>query len=244
MTALVRAELLRMRSTRATWGLLAAGLVLTLTGAALVLRDVGGVAAPAHGSTELRDMLLGTAGVGLFPVLLLGVLAVTGEFHHRTATWTFLVTPGRRRVLVAKAAACTLVAPLAAVLFLAAALATGIATGAVDATPDARLGRLVAGALLVYACAALLGVGVGALIRNQTVAVAVPLLWFGVLETLAEPYGLDWLLPWLPGGASAALSGARFAGALPTGAAFLVLVAYALALLAPGTRGMVRRDIT
>ncbi len=244
MTALIRTELLRLRTTRATWGLLVTGLVLALGWAAAVLGNVGGVGAAARGSVELREALLGGAGLGLFPVLLLGVVAVTGEFHHRTATATFLVTPHRWRVLAAKAAAGAVVGPLAAVVFLAAAWTLGVLAGGVDPAPDGALLELTARSMLVAACWALLGVAVGTVVPNQTLAVVLPLGWFLLVETLVPAYSLDRLVPWLPGGATTALSGGQLAGALPAWAALLVLLGYVLALLVPGTRRIARRDIT
>ena len=67
MTALVRAELRQLRSTRATWALLGVALLLCITMTAIVLARVGGIDTPPRGSTELRDMLLGTSGAGMLP---------------------------------------------------------------------------------------------------------------------------------------------------------------------------------
>jgi ABC-2 type transport system permease protein len=244
MTALVRSELLRLRTTRATWGLLGAALVLTLGWEAVVLSGIGGIDAPARGTAELREALLASTGLGTFAVLMLGVVAATSEFHHATVTSTFLVTPRRSRVLAAKAAACGLVAPPIALLLLVVAWTTGVVTGAVDMTVDMELVSVAARSVVIATCWALLGVGVGVAIRNQTVAVIVPLVWLLVIETLVPSYGLNWLLPWLPGGATAALSGAHYPGALPAWAAFVVLVSYVLALFLPGVRAIARRDIT
>jgi ABC-2 type transport system permease protein len=244
VTALIRTELLRLRTTRSTWVLLAVGLLLTLGWAAAVLANVGGMGAAVKGSVELRADLLAASGVGLFPLLLLGVVAVTGEFHHGTVTATFLVTPRRWRVLAAKAAACTLVGALGVIVLLAAPWTLGLLAGAVDPAVDGALLALIGRSMLVAACWALLGVAVGAAVRNQTVAVAVPLVWFLLVETLIPAYGLSELVPWLPGGATTALSGGIFAGVLPGWAALLVLVGYVLALLIPGARALARRDIT
>ena len=103
---------------------------------------------------------------------------------------------------------------------------------------------MIARSMPVAACWALLGVAVGAAVRNQTVAVLVPLVWFLLIESLIPAYGLTALVPWLPGGATTALLGGRHTGALPAWAALLVLLGYALALLAPGARAIARRDIT
>jgi ABC-2 type transport system permease protein len=244
MIALIRTELLRLRTARSTWGLLAVALVLTVGWAVAVLAGVGGVGAPSRGTTEMRNALLGAAGLGMYPVLLLGVVAVTSEFHHRTLTSTFLAAPRRWRELAAKAAACALIAPLVAVALLAVAWAIGIFAGVIDATLQTDLLAVVARTMLVAACWAVLGVGVGAAVRNQTIAVIVPLVWLLGVETLIPAYGLIWLLPWLPGGATAAVAGTQFAGALPAWAALLVLVAYGLALLVPSALSIARRDIT
>jgi ABC-2 type transport system permease protein len=244
MTALIRSELLRLRTARATWGLLAIALLLTLAGDAAILAGLGRVGAAGRGSVELRDALLGASAVGLFAVLLLGVVAVTGEFQHKTVTSTFLVTPDRRRVLAAKAAACALAAPPMVVALLAAAWTTGVVAGAIDVTFDARLAEMVARSMVVAACWALLGVAVGAAVRNQTLAVILPLAWLLGVETLIPAYGLRWLPPWLPGGATTALAGGQFPGVLPAWAGFLVLAGYVLALLLPGARAIAHRDIT
>jgi ABC-2 type transport system permease protein len=244
MTALVRGELLRLRSTRSTWGLLAAALILTLAFAGMVIGDVGGLSGLPRGSSKLRDALLGAAALGTVPVVLLCVLSITTEFHHRTATATFLATPRRGRVLLAKTIACLLVAPPVALVLLTAPLVLGVLTGVVEPILDGDLARLIARAVLGFECWVLLGVGIGAAIRNQTVAAAVPLIWFGVVEQLLQSYGLSHLLPWLPGGASAALGGAHFPGVLPVWAALLVFLAYVAALLLPGVRAIRNRDIT
>jgi hypothetical protein len=244
MTALVRTELLRLRTTRSTWALLAVALLLTVGWVAAVLAGVGGIDSPAEGTTALRNAVLGAAGLGLFPLLLVGVVAVTGEFHHDTATGTFLVTPNRWRVLAAKAAAWALAAPPVTVVLLAAAWTTGVLAGAIDPAPEPDLLGVVARSMLVTTCWALLGVGVGAALRNQTAGVIVPLVWLLGVESLIPAYGLTWLYPWLPGAATEALYGARFPGVLPAWAGFLVLIAYAVALLLPGGWAIARRDIT
>lgn len=244
MTALIRTELLRLRTTRTTWGLVCCALVLAVAGVAAVLTGVGGVGTAPRGSVQLRDELLGVTGLGLFPVLLLGVVAVTGEFQHRTVTPTFLVAPDRRRVVAAKAAAVALAGPPLAGILLLVAYALGVGTGAVAVSVDGGLLQVALRSMLAAAVWGLLGVAVGAAVRNQTAAMILPLLWLLVIEPLVPAYGLKHLVPWLPGGATAALSGAPPAGALPVWAALLVLAAYILAMLVPGTAAIARRDIS
>jgi ABC-2 type transport system permease protein len=245
MTALVRAELRQLRSTRATWGLLVAALALCLTWTAMVLSGVGGIESPPRGSAQLRDMLFGAAGIGCIPILLLGLLTVTGEFHHRTATPAFLVVPDRRKVLAAKAVACVLVAPPVAVVLTAVPYAVGIVSGAVEPTLDQHVLAVLGRAMLVFTCWALLGVGIGAAVRNQTVAVVLPLLWFGVVEQMAPMYpALRWLVPWLPSGVLTAVGGGRFPGSLPLWVALVAFAAYLLVLYGSGVRRIIRLDVT
>ena len=245
MTALVRAELRQLRSTRATWALLAVALLLCLVMTAIVLARVGGIDAPPRGSTALRDMVLGASGAGMLPVLLLGVLAVSGEFHHRTATSAFLAVPDRRRLVAAKAVAYALLAPVVAVGLMIVPLTIGTLSGAIEMIFDEQFAQLLGGIPLMFACWALLGVGFGATVGNQTVAVVVPLVWFGVVETLVPSYPtLQWLHPWLPGALTDAIGGGDSPGALPALAALVVLLAYTLVLLVAGAHRIVRLDVT
>lgn len=244
MTALVRTELLKLLWTRGTWGLLAAALLVVIVRVELVLLGVGRVGSEARGSTELALAVLGSSGIGVLVIVLLGVVTVTREFHHATWTSTLVATPARTRVLVAKAAAAAVVGiSVAAVLFVVAGI-LGVVSGDVTVRLDAATARLLLGGLLAAACWAWFGVAVGALIGNQTVAVVVPLAWLLVVEPLLGSFGLRGLLPWTPGGATSALSGAGSAGALPFWAAVLVLVGYGSSMTAAGVRRLVRADVT
>ena len=243
MTALVRTELLKLSWTRATWGLVVAAVLLVLVRVEILLAGVGQVGGPAPHSSQLTLDVLGTSGLGVFVITVLGVVTATREFHHATWTSTLLATPDRHRLVLAKVVAAALTgAAVAALLFLVVAVA-GVASNDITLTVDAPLVRLVAGGLLSAACWAWLGLGVGLLVRHQAVALLVPLLWLVVVETLLSSYGLRVLLPWMPGGVTRAISGDDFAGVLPVWAAVLVLVGYAAVLTVVGTRRLVRSDV-
>jgi ABC-2 type transport system permease protein len=245
MSTLVGTELLKLRTTRATWGLLAVALALTCARLWLVVRGVGTVDAAAPGSAEAAMAVLGAAGTGTLVVVLAGVVVVTGEYRHQTVTATLLRTPHRPRVLAAKAIASALAGMAAGAALLATSVVVGLAAGATDPSVlGSVLAPMTPGFLLATALYAVLGVGIGALINNQTVAMVVPLLWFLVIEQLIPSYGLGWLIPWTPGGASTALVGASSPGVLPVWAGGLLLAGYGLALVAPGARRIARADIT
>lgn len=192
---------------------------------------------------------MSAASAGSFVVLIIGILIMTGEFRHHTATSTFLVTPNRGRVVHAKLASTTLVGAGLAVAVAALTLAIALpwlAAKHVDVDVlSGDVGFVLLGAMAATALYALVGVGVGCLIRNQTAAVAVTLGWTMVVEVL-----LISVVPeigrWLPGGAVAALSGTATleGGLLPMWGGALLLGAYGLAFAAAGTRFIQRSDIS
>ena len=100
MSSLVRAELIKLRSTRMPlWLLLTAlGLVVLLVFVTVPTGD-GSDALSLHDSDLLARVVgVGTAA-GQVVMLVLGILSFTQEFRFGTATSTFLVAPARRRVL-------------------------------------------------------------------------------------------------------------------------------------------------
>jgi ABC-2 type transport system permease protein len=244
MTALIRTELLKLYWTRATWVYLAAAVLLVLVRLQLVLAGLGRVGAPARGSSELTLTILGTSGIGIFVITLLGVVTVTREYHSATWTSTLLVTPHRTRVVVAKVVAAALTGMAVATLLLLVAAVRGLAAGAVNLTFSGALARSLPGGLLASSWWAWLGVAVGLLVRNQTAALILPLGWMLVVETLLPAYGLDAVVPWTPGGATRAISGDTSAGLLPIWAAALVLLGYGAVLTVAGTRRLIRSDVS
>jgi ABC-type transport system involved in multi-copper enzyme maturation permease subunit len=202
--------------------------------------------------------------LGLLLVGILGALLVTNEFQHQTATTTFLATPRRVRVVVAKLVAAVL---LSAGMWLGAtALSVGIGAANFAARGhgvpygDPTTLRAVGMNLLAYTVWAVLGVGIGVLMRGQLSATltvtgfylsALPaLLIFGMLYSLIRQ---DWvydLVVLLPGMASRimvepgqlALDFSSVAPPWWVGA--LVLVAYGIVGGSIGTLMMRRRDIS
>jgi ABC-2 type transport system permease protein len=243
MIALVRTELLKLYWTRATWGFLAAAILIAVVRVELVLGSLGKVGSPHPGSRQLTLDLLGASSVGVLVIAMLGVVIVTREFHHATWTSTLLGTPDRRRVLAAKFITAALVGAIGAVSLFAVAAGLGVASGKVQLYLDARQLQLVAGGLVATAWWTWLGAAIGTVVRSQTVALLIPPLWMLVVETLLPAYGLDQVLPWTPGGLAGAISGANFAGVAPVWAAVLAMLGYGLVLSALGVRRTVRSDV-
>ena len=199
-------------------------------------------------------------GAGFFMqaiTLLLGILIVTSEFRHGTITPSLLVVPNRTTLTLAK-----LLAGLAigvAIGLLTALLISGV-TALVLAIRDIDTGadfatfvKLVAGGALAAALYAALGVGLGALIRNQVGAIIGVLVWLFVLEGLVGLIpGLDEIVPkYGLNGVRAGLTGAEDGGGGPDSVellgqvpAGLVLAGYVAIFMVAGLVLMRRRDIT
>jgi ABC-2 type transport system permease protein len=102
MTAQIRAELLKIRSTRTTIALLLSmiALILAVTLLTGLLTHRAGLA----GRQDQRELLSVSSLTGVFSALA-GVLLVTSEYRYGTIRPTILFNPARSRVLAAKAAA-------------------------------------------------------------------------------------------------------------------------------------------
>ena len=249
MTRLVQAELRKLATTRTARALLALTAAGTAALVVLVLVLAGRPGQPALGADALRQLVLVPRQPLTLAALVLGIIGVTGEFRHGTATATFLVTPRRGRVVLAKLAAAAVtglaMALVATLAVLAVALPWLRAKGIEVAVADAGVAARVAGLAVAVALFAVLGVGLAALLRNQVAAVIVGLLWWsqGAERLLFGLVGQPGLARWLPMGAAASLT-TPGDGTLPMWAGALVLAAYGLGLALAGGRLVVRRDLT
>jgi len=207
--ALVHAEVLKLHSTRTPVGLLLATLGLVALTVAVNVPKVGAENAPV--SLDDPGLVAGTVGISfgvpLVLVVLLGVLAFTQEFRYGTATSTYLGEPRRTRVLVAK----WLSQALSSVVITTATLALSVTFAIAlirsrdgDATTGAQFWQMVAAGFAVMAAYGVIGVAVGALVRNQIAAVVGVLVWMLAVEQIVIP-AYPAVGRWLPGGATDAV---------------------------------------
>jgi ABC-2 type transport system permease protein len=233
MTNLLRAEVLKLRTTRTPWVLLAA--TVAVSALAVAGAVLGGVAVGlSHESASgVRSVLVNAANGAIF-VLVLGVIISAGEFRQGTATDTFLTTPRRWRVIAVK----LVVAGLAGLVF--GALAAGVSIGIADLTYRMRgltfpvgssaVWSTLGGAALYAMLFGAIGSATGSLVRNQVVAVVGWLAWILVVEHVATQLMPD-IGRWLPAAAGRALLG-RAGEELPSpAAAGAMLAIYALAIM-------------
>ncbi|MGZ8805364.1 MAG: ABC transporter permease [Microbacterium sp.] len=247
---MIHAELLKLRTTRMFYGNALAAVVFVPLSVAIAILTAGEPGGPpALDTSEGVRNVMAAASSGSIVVLIIGILLMAGEFRHNTATSTFLVSPDRKRVVGAKLLASTLVgaglAVVASVLTLAIALPWLAAKNVDVDVLSGDVGFVLLGSIAATALSALVGVGLGSLIRNQTAAVVVALVWVMLVEGLLVSFVPE-IGRWFPGGANAALSGVATAegGLLPMWGGALLFAAYGLAFAAGGTRFVIRRDVT
>jgi ABC-type transport system involved in multi-copper enzyme maturation permease subunit len=251
MNRSIRTELLKLRTTRLPLGLLAtaAGLtaLVTILGAARA-GGSGHMAPPPLDTAAGLTAMLTRNGLGMLMAAVFGVTVSSGEFRHGTATTTYLGTPGRVRVLIAKA----IVAAGFGLLFgLVAGLTTGISLAFVAAKgyPVAlgwgTIARFAAGAILGSGLLAAVGVGLGSLLRGQLAAIVTVFAWGFVVEQVIG--GLfDSAQPYLPYTAATTMAGATLGGgtsALPFAAAAALVAGAAALLSAVAAQTTVQRDV-
>lgn len=244
MIRLIRAELLKLRTTRLLlWlGLLILGLeVLVIT------LEVTQDSLSSLGETQNQRDVVSVAAVSALISLILGIVSSAGEYAHGTISHTFLVSPVRPRVVAAKLVAAALAGAMLAVF--SAALAWGLAALLLSArSVPLHLGsgsvlRLLAGTIAAAAITGALGVGFGALVRRQTAAIVVVLVWLLVAEPLLAIADIQ---GYAPGHAVASVvaAGSQSSDLLAFWAGLGVALAYVAILAVLGTLAVERADVS
>jgi ABC-2 type transport system permease protein len=201
---LLRAEVRKTLTTRSVLVLAAAVAMYPLLS---LLPAVTAAEPPAVDAGTLLQILRGGADVLAVAVLLLGVVAAAGEYRHGTIVPYLLVAPRRVPFLASKLSSQ---AAVGATLALAVSAVGTVAGAWYLASRDVPVDVLSADVLAtVFAVAAVgtlyaaMGAAVGALVRNQTAAVAGVLMWVFAVENVVPLLLHDpGLKRWLPGGAT------------------------------------------
>lgn len=244
MIDLVTAEWLKLRTTRLLHGMIPAAVAISCAAVAGVV--LSAKSAGALESTEGTRHLLSVTGVGAIFVLVVGIIISSGEYRHGTAADTFLTTPRRHLVFAAKLAVGAGVGLAAGAITSLACV--GIASllynvkGATFPFDDVDVWQTLAGTLAYTTLFAVLGVALGSLVRNQTVAVAGALAWFAVVEHTLVNLAPD-IGRWLPAAAGQAIVRTPLEGLLSPVAATALLSAYVVAIALAGIRAEATRDV-
>jgi ABC-2 type transport system permease protein len=253
MTRLVRAEWTKLFTTRVWIGLLLGACLMVAGFAALLVAFAGSTQngqppLPGVGDPAFEQLAFATAANTVVLFLILGIIGMTQEYRHRTATPTFLTAPKRGRVVIAKLIAYALAAiPFALLVLAVNVLVVTVYAGARGDAPslsgdNLRVLASSGVALVIYA---VIGVGIGALLRNQVGAIVGSLVYLFVVETVIRQIpATSGAYKWMPGGALEALT-ATFAGPelLEPWQGGLLLLGYGLVAAFLGTVLAVRRDV-
>lgn len=269
MGGAIKAEFRKFFTTRMWWGM-AIGVFLSGALFALIFAvwvpgsrqqgAGGGLGPPLPGldNTEMVSTVY-TAGLSIayLLTLVIGVMSIGSEYRHMTITSTFLATPKRVNVMVAKVISLLGIGVFYGLVFLTGSVGVGATTIAVKGfSPVPELGaitRTLALTLLVLGIWSLVGLGAGILIPNQVAAILVTVGTAFILEPLVGfLLGLaSWgqqIVPYLPSQATAAMVGqinpTPGVELLSWWAGALVLVAYAAVLAGIGSLLTIRRDVT
>jgi ABC-2 type transport system permease protein len=237
------AELLKIRSTRTT-----IGIVLGMIALVMLFSLLSGLLtkAPSLTSTEDQRGLLSVGSLaGVFSALA-GIMLVTSEYRHGTIRPTFLFTPRRSRVIGAKLAAGLLAGIGFGVVGEGLGFAIGYAClagrGIDYALNGGQTTLLLLGTLAGVALWGALGVGIGTIVRNQVGAIIGLLAWGFVAENLLFAF-VPSAGRFAPAHASDALIGLTTKHLLHATAGGLTLTAWTAALALGGVALAARRDV-
>jgi ABC-2 type transport system permease protein len=243
MIAQIRAELLKIRSTRTAIGLIIAmiALILLFTLLTGLLTHPGGLTS----REDQRQMLSLGSFADVFSALA-GVLLVTSEYRFGTIRPTILFNPERSHVLAAKVVAGALAGIAFGVLAEAVGWAMGYAIldgrGITVVLSSGDILLLTLGGLAGAALWGAIGAGLGAIIHHQVGGVIALLAWGLVVDNL-----LFGLVPsvgrFMPTRATDALTGLRVDHLVSPGAGAITLIGWAAALAVAGIALSARQDI-
>jgi ABC-2 type transport system permease protein len=249
MNGMIHTELLKQRTLRPTLlGLAAAPAIAALVTVA-VFSAAGRQGNDPLGPESL-ELATGAPGSIITVIaLLLGVLAVTGEYRHQTITTTFLSTPQRRDVVLAKLGASLLTGLLIGLVSVLTSTAIAIPwlrSEGIVVGVDGRTLAVAAGLIASASLYGMLGVSIGALIRNQTAACSVVLIWLLAIEgVIGDVFHGQRFVQWLPVTAARAIvDGGTTAGSLPAPLAAVVFSGYVAVFAIAATYLTIRRDVS
>lgn len=251
MRRLIAGELSKLATTRLWLWLLIASMGISALYAGLNIGFADNTVTYSLATPQGQQTLFGVAAGAAKPLAaVLGAIGLTGEFRHRTATATFLASPNRGRVIAAKlttygavgagygVASTAVVATLAMVWLPAKGVDISLTANGLPAT--------MIGGVAAVAVYALIGVGLGALLRDQVATVVGMLIYLYVVETILT--GIPALAGWtiyLPGPAASALTGISLTTRdfLPAWQGGLLLAGYGIVFAVAANYLTMRRDI-
>jgi ABC-2 type transport system permease protein len=177
---LLRAELIKLRTTRTFLALTGAAIATSL----LIVVLISVLEEPSQ-SQVLDDVF--TSDTSTLFIAVLAIVGISGEWRHRTITSSLLASPDRFRFIAAKTLAFAAAGLLLSLAVSAAISIVGYIILSARDLPVPEFGE-IAGQIgrnaFLAALTGAFGVGIGAVIRNQPVAIVGVLLFAFVVEPL------------------------------------------------------------
>ncbi len=249
---LLRSELRKLTTTKMPWAFLAVLAVIAAINASAVIwgTDFDGSKTFVSTAADQRSLVAFAANATVIAGLF-GAIASAREYAHGTVIPTFLSSPRRHRAVSAQLVAIALGG--AVVGLVGAALTVGAVAVALPTTqfefsiPAGGVARVMAAAAYGGAVGAVLGAGIGTVVRNTGGAVTGAVLALIVAPPLIVQLVAD-AASWVPSPLATALSGvdAEAAGVETQASVVAALAALALWALVPALVGLLaveRRDV-
>lgn len=243
MTALVRSELLKLRTTRTALGLIAG-----MVGLIVLVTLLNGLVTDHAYLLERKNQfqLLANGSIASAFAAIMGVLSLTTEFRHGTIRPTFLAAPTRARVLLAKLIAIAVFGLVLGVVGIGLSYTLGTicmnARGVTVLLSGSDIALVLGGAVAATVLWGVFGVAIGAVVRNQVAALVGLLIWSLFVESI-----LFALVPsvgrFLPGQASGVLTQIDTPHQLSVTVGVLVFLAYVALAAVAGAVVTERRDV-
>ena len=239
----MRAELLKIRSTRTTMGLLIGLIALAL----LFIILTGTLSPPSQIITEQDQVGILSFGsiAGVFASLA-GIMLVTSEYRFGTIRPTFLFNPSRSRLIASKIVAGALAGLVFGIIGEGLIYSIGViilkARGIPISMSGGNVTLMLIGTVAGTALWGVIGVGLGAIVPNQVGAVISLLAWGFVVENLVFGF-LPSIGRFLPVHAQNSMMGLTTRHLLSAGDGVAVLVVWTVALASIGLAMLKRRDV-
>jgi ABC-type transport system involved in multi-copper enzyme maturation permease subunit len=250
MIRLVRAEFLKLRTTQVWFWLLLAAVAISALFVIAPLASNG-----IKDGQDVAEMFNGS-GLAYLVLFVLGVLGVTTEFRYQTITPTLLQTPSRWAIVTAKMITYALLGVVYAIICVGLQLAIALPWLAGKnihfSWSHDHVTRVLIGVFVILVLFGIVGLGIGALLRNQIVAVVVGVIFLAALQNIFVIIpGVKHVYPFLPGGATNELLAVKASDhhingvhLLPPWGAVVVLLLWAFVPAILGASITMNRDIT
>lgn len=265
MIIAIRTELLKVRTTRLWWVMLGLMVIVVagMTALVAVIVDQFSSTVPEAGQPSLATGAVYSMAVGFGYVftLIMGTLSVTGEYRYQTFTPTYLTEPRRDIVVAGKTIGQFVTGLLFGIVTVLVAIGVGAALlsilGHGTGLGDGDVQRALALSPVALGLWAVIGVGLGALIRNQIAAIVVIIsfnqLVDPILRLALSAMNAEGAVKFLPTSAGEAMAGGGLGSLIATGTdtgmlawwgGALVLVGYGVVFVALGWLLTLRGDVS